>query len=134
MGGGPGGPTPGHRIYGDMECHLAGGKEPELVREVELYRLEIVGLTSTHKRTTGEMAMSCFCGSENGAGWANKGAAQSMRGNSPSLNKHWVSAGSMSIICLCFSYLFEDLSHLIPILVHTSMEIVHQLHFSNTKL
>ncbi|KAI3373546.1 hypothetical protein L3Q82_022137 [Scortum barcoo] len=27
---------------------LGGGKEPELVREVERYRLEIVGLTSTH--------------------------------------------------------------------------------------
>ena len=25
-----------------------GGKEPELVREVEQYRLEIVGLTSMH--------------------------------------------------------------------------------------
>ncbi|KAI3361386.1 hypothetical protein L3Q82_013554 [Scortum barcoo] len=25
----------------DMECHLTGGKEPELVREVERYRLEI---------------------------------------------------------------------------------------------
>ncbi|KAK3548671.1 hypothetical protein QTP70_016417, partial [Hemibagrus guttatus] len=31
-----------------MECHLTGGKEPELVREVEQYRLEIVGLASTH--------------------------------------------------------------------------------------
>ncbi|KAK5604392.1 hypothetical protein CRENBAI_018393 [Crenichthys baileyi] len=31
-----------------VECYLAGGKEPELVREVERYRLEIVGLTSTH--------------------------------------------------------------------------------------
>lgn len=63
------------------------------------------------KGTTGEKAMSCFCGLDNGAGWANKGAAQYMRGNSPSLNKHWVFAGSMSFICLCFSYLFEGFSH-----------------------
>ncbi|KAI3360389.1 hypothetical protein L3Q82_002300 [Scortum barcoo] len=37
----------------DMECHLAGGKEPELVQEVERYRLEIVGLTSTHSLGSG---------------------------------------------------------------------------------
>ncbi|KAI3365143.1 hypothetical protein L3Q82_010118 [Scortum barcoo] len=37
----------------DMECHLAGGKEPELVREVERYQLEIVGLTSTHSLGSG---------------------------------------------------------------------------------
>ena len=30
-----------------------GGKEPELVREVERYRLEIVGLTSTHSSGSG---------------------------------------------------------------------------------
>ncbi|KAI3362005.1 hypothetical protein L3Q82_012347 [Scortum barcoo] len=37
-----------------MECHLAGGKEPELsVREVERYRLEIVGLTSMHSMGSG---------------------------------------------------------------------------------
>ncbi|KAI3375764.1 hypothetical protein L3Q82_003730 [Scortum barcoo] len=36
-----------------MECHLTGGKEPELVREVERYRLEIVGLTSTHSLGSG---------------------------------------------------------------------------------
>ena len=32
----------------DMECHLTGGKEPQLAREVERYQLEIVGFTSTH--------------------------------------------------------------------------------------
>uniref|UniRef100_A0A671TEK4 Reverse transcriptase domain-containing protein n=1 Tax=Sparus aurata TaxID=8175 RepID=A0A671TEK4_SPAAU len=36
-----------------MECHLAGGKEPELVREVERYWLEIVGLNSTHRLGSG---------------------------------------------------------------------------------
>ncbi|KAK3514795.1 hypothetical protein QTP70_032195, partial [Hemibagrus guttatus] len=36
-----------------MECHLTGGKEPELVREVERYRLEIVGLASTHSLGSG---------------------------------------------------------------------------------
>ena len=30
-----------------------GGKEPELVREAELYRLEIVGLTSAHSLGSG---------------------------------------------------------------------------------
>ncbi|KAJ0005933.1 hypothetical protein NQD34_015827 [Periophthalmus magnuspinnatus] len=38
---------------GDMECHLAGGKEPELVREVERYRLDIVGLASTQSLGSG---------------------------------------------------------------------------------
>ena len=33
--------------HGDMECHLTRGKEPKLVRQVEWYKLEIVGLTST---------------------------------------------------------------------------------------
>ncbi|KAK3545285.1 hypothetical protein QTP70_003049, partial [Hemibagrus guttatus] len=39
--------------FWDMECHLTGGKEPELVREVEWYRLEIVGLASTHSLGSG---------------------------------------------------------------------------------
>ena len=39
--------------HGDMECHLAGGKEPELLLEVEQYRLEIVGLTSMHNLGSG---------------------------------------------------------------------------------
>ena len=43
----------GDSSHGDMECHLAGGKEPELVREVERYRLEIVRLTSTHSLGSG---------------------------------------------------------------------------------
>ncbi|KAK3508031.1 hypothetical protein QTP70_010636 [Hemibagrus guttatus] len=37
-----------------MECHLTGGgKEPELLRAVERYRLEIVGLASTHSLGSG---------------------------------------------------------------------------------
>ncbi|KAK3535602.1 hypothetical protein QTP70_017140 [Hemibagrus guttatus] len=36
-----------------MERHLTGGKEPELVREVERYRLDIVGLASTHSLGSG---------------------------------------------------------------------------------
>ncbi|KAK3518827.1 hypothetical protein QTP70_014864 [Hemibagrus guttatus] len=36
-----------------MECHLTGGKEPKLVREVEWYRLEIVRLASTHSLGSG---------------------------------------------------------------------------------
>ncbi|KAK3509336.1 hypothetical protein QTP70_029059 [Hemibagrus guttatus] len=39
--------------FWDMECHLTGGKEPELVREVERYWLEIVGLASTHSLGSG---------------------------------------------------------------------------------
>ncbi|KAI3376312.1 hypothetical protein L3Q82_016421 [Scortum barcoo] len=49
-------PIPGTKLWQgnrDMECHLTGGKEPELVREVERYRLEIVGLTSTHSLGSG---------------------------------------------------------------------------------
>lgn len=58
-------------------------------------------------RGRGGGAISCFCGLDNGARWANKGVAQYLRGNSPSLNKHQLSARSVSIIWLCFSYLFE---------------------------
>ncbi|KAK3517263.1 hypothetical protein QTP70_001755 [Hemibagrus guttatus] len=36
-----------------MEYHLTGGKEPELVREVEQYQLEIVGLASMHSLGSG---------------------------------------------------------------------------------
>ena len=36
----------GDSSHGDMEW--LAGKEPELVREVERYRLEIVGLTTMH--------------------------------------------------------------------------------------
>ncbi len=36
-----------------MVNYLTGGKEPELVREVERYQLEIVGLTSTHSLGSG---------------------------------------------------------------------------------
>uniref|UniRef100_A0A671V6D7 Endonuclease/exonuclease/phosphatase domain-containing protein n=1 Tax=Sparus aurata TaxID=8175 RepID=A0A671V6D7_SPAAU len=36
-----------------MECHLTGGEGPELVQLVERYRLEIVGLTSTHSLGSG---------------------------------------------------------------------------------
>ena len=32
-----------------------GGKEPELVREVERYRVHLVGLTSTHSRGSGTL-------------------------------------------------------------------------------
>lgn len=42
-----------------------------------------------------------FCCVDNGAGWANRGAAHYLRGNSPSLNKHWLSACS----CLIFAFI-----------------------------
>ncbi|KAI3365754.1 hypothetical protein L3Q82_000767 [Scortum barcoo] len=49
-GGGPRRPNPWTKTLaiGTWNVTSLGGKEPELVREVERYRLEIVGLTSTH--------------------------------------------------------------------------------------
>ncbi|KAI3368327.1 hypothetical protein L3Q82_008033 [Scortum barcoo] len=54
-GGGPRRPNPLDQNSGnrDMECHLAGGRSLSSVREVERYRLEIVGLTSTHSLGSG---------------------------------------------------------------------------------
>lgn len=46
----------------------------------------------------------CLRRSDEAARWANKGAAQYLRGNSPSLNKHRVSAGFRSVICLFSRY------------------------------
>ena len=43
----------GDSRHGDMECHLTGGKETELVQEVEWYRLGILRLTSTHSLGSG---------------------------------------------------------------------------------
>ncbi|KAK7884420.1 hypothetical protein WMY93_027543 [Mugilogobius chulae] len=43
---------------GDMEClTLLAGKEPELVREVERFRLDIVCLTSTHSLGSGTITL-----------------------------------------------------------------------------
>uniref|UniRef100_A0A671U0G4 Endonuclease/exonuclease/phosphatase domain-containing protein n=1 Tax=Sparus aurata TaxID=8175 RepID=A0A671U0G4_SPAAU len=55
LGWGPRRPNPRTvtLAMGTMECPLAGGKEPELVWEVERYQLEIVGLTSTHSLGSG---------------------------------------------------------------------------------
>ncbi|KAI3359409.1 hypothetical protein L3Q82_002912 [Scortum barcoo] len=48
-------PIPGTKTLaiGTWNVTSLGGKEPELVREVERYRLEIVGLTSTHSLGSG---------------------------------------------------------------------------------
>ena len=43
----------GESSHVDMECHLAGGEEPELMRWVKRYRLEIVGLNSRHSLGSG---------------------------------------------------------------------------------
>ncbi|KAI3353743.1 hypothetical protein L3Q82_004980 [Scortum barcoo] len=50
VAGGLGRPNPWTKTLaiGTWNVTSLGGKEPELVREVERYRLEIVGLTSTH--------------------------------------------------------------------------------------
>lgn len=61
-------------------------------------------ITQREGTTAGwKKAFSCLCGLDNGAGWANKGAALYLRGYSPSLNKHQVSACSMFITSLCYS-------------------------------
>ncbi|KAK3539429.1 hypothetical protein QTP70_007670 [Hemibagrus guttatus] len=59
MGGGANDPNPGWRIWllgHGMSPHW-GGKEPELVREVERYRLEIVVLASTHSLGSGNQLL-----------------------------------------------------------------------------
>ncbi|KAI3356707.1 hypothetical protein L3Q82_003394 [Scortum barcoo] len=50
VAGKPRRPNPWNKTLaiGTWNVTSLGGKEPELVREVERYRLEIVGLTSTH--------------------------------------------------------------------------------------
>ncbi|KAI3361778.1 hypothetical protein L3Q82_002122 [Scortum barcoo] len=54
-GGGPRRPNPWNKTLaiGTWNVTSLGGKEPELVREVERYRLEIVGLTFTHSLGSG---------------------------------------------------------------------------------
>ncbi|KAI3368108.1 hypothetical protein L3Q82_007837 [Scortum barcoo] len=54
-GQGPRRPNPWTKTLaiGTWNVTSLGGKEPELVREVERYRLEIVGLTSTHSLGSG---------------------------------------------------------------------------------
>ncbi|KAI3359103.1 hypothetical protein L3Q82_002639 [Scortum barcoo] len=54
-GGGPRRPNPWTKTLaiGTWNVTSLGGKEPELVQEVERYRLEIVGLTSTHSLGSG---------------------------------------------------------------------------------
>ncbi|KAI3358428.1 hypothetical protein L3Q82_014855 [Scortum barcoo] len=54
-GRGPRRPNPWTKTLaiGTWNVTSLGGKEPELVREVERYRLEIVGLTSTHSLGSG---------------------------------------------------------------------------------
>ncbi|KAI3373145.1 hypothetical protein L3Q82_006466 [Scortum barcoo] len=55
VAGGLGRPNPWTKTLaiGTWNVTSLGGKEPELVREVERYRLEIVGLTSTHSLGSG---------------------------------------------------------------------------------
>ncbi|KAK3520219.1 hypothetical protein QTP70_019361 [Hemibagrus guttatus] len=54
-GRGPRRPKPWTKnlAFGTWNATSLGGKEPELVREVERYRLEIVGLASTHSLGSG---------------------------------------------------------------------------------
>ncbi|KAI3368012.1 hypothetical protein L3Q82_026840 [Scortum barcoo] len=55
VAGEPRQPNPWNKTLaiGTWNVTSLGGKEPELVREVERYRLEIVGLTSTHSLGSG---------------------------------------------------------------------------------
>ena len=54
-GDGPQRPRPGLQrlALGTWSVTSIGGKESELVREVERYRLDLVGLTSTHSIGSG---------------------------------------------------------------------------------
>lgn len=87
-------------------------------------------ITQREGTTAGwKKAFSCFCGSDNGAGWANKGAALYLRGYSPSLNKHQVSACSMFITCLCYSDL-SQFSHYTDILFYILMIMLNSYFIS----
>ena len=51
---------------GTWNVTLLGGEEPELVREVERYQLEIVGLTSMHSLGSGTQLLERCCQAEEG--------------------------------------------------------------------
>ena len=53
MGGGPNDPILVTLAMGTWNVTSFGGEKPELVREVERYQLEIVGLTSMHSLGSG---------------------------------------------------------------------------------
>ncbi|KAI3365918.1 hypothetical protein L3Q82_000741 [Scortum barcoo] len=80
VAGGLGRPNPWTKTLaiGTWNVTSLGGKEPELVREVERYRLEIVGLTSTHS-----------------IAWALE--PSSLRGLDPPLL--WSCPGSLAVVC-----------------------------------
>lgn len=44
-------------LEGQTQVAKTGGKEPELVREVERYQLDLVGLTSMHSRDAGSILL-----------------------------------------------------------------------------
>ena len=57
-----------------MECDFSGGKELELVLEVQQYDLDIVGLTSTHCTGPGTKVLErswslCISGDSQGERW-----------------------------------------------------------------
>ncbi|KAI3353576.1 hypothetical protein L3Q82_020098 [Scortum barcoo] len=84
-GGGPRRPNPWTKTLaiGTWNVTSLGGKEPELVREVERYRLEIVGLTSTHM-----------------AAWALEPSSLRGAGPSTTLELPRVSGGELVWACL----------------------------------
>lgn len=85
---GGGGDDPLLRL--NLEGHLAGGKRPELVREGERYRLEMVGLTATHI-----MAGTTFLK------WGGGGCVPTLGGSLDALERPGLSdAGSPSEYCL----------------------------------
>ncbi|KAI3364477.1 hypothetical protein L3Q82_011269, partial [Scortum barcoo] len=79
-GRGPRRPNPWNKTLaiGTWNVTSLGGKEPELVREVERYRLEIVGLTSTHSLGSGTQLLE--------RGWTlhYSGVAQAVQSTRPS--------------------------------------------------
>lgn len=64
-----------------------------------------------------------FCCVDNGAGWANRGAAHYLQGNSPSLNKHWLSACS----CLIFAFICHICLKSFPLHRQKSENIVKKI-------
>ncbi|KAI3377069.1 hypothetical protein L3Q82_000279 [Scortum barcoo] len=95
-GGGPRRPNPWTKTLaiGTWNVTSLGGKEPELVQEVERYRLEIVGLTSTHSLGSGTQLLergwtlhySGVAQGERRAGWC--GLAYSSPAQPPCVGVH----------------------------------------------
>lgn len=70
---------------------------PKYVATTQTWSITAEGLLKKKKK-----AISCCCGLDNGAGWANKGVAQYLWGISPSFNKHSVYCRSVIYFHILF--------------------------------